>query len=70
MSGHDLLANSTDGRDRGRFRLATNRRVELTLQKELDDVGLKTIRDIHVAKDVKANEPLTGPAKTMRYILI
>ena len=65
MARRDIHPDMPD-RDRGRFRHATNRRIELTLRKELDDVGKKSVMDIHAAKEARLREPLEEPVKTMR----
>ena len=47
---------------RGGFRFATNRKVELILQKELDDVAKKSITQINAFKEARKNAPLSEAA--------
>jgi hypothetical protein len=58
----------TDNRDRSRFRLATSRREELTMQQELDDVGKKSIAEIVVAKEARKAIEDEHPQEALRYV--
>ena len=54
---------------RGGFRYATNRKVELILQKELDDVAKKSITQINAFKEARKNAPLSEEEAVTKYLL-
>ncbi len=62
MSTRDL-----EERHLARFRLGTDRRVELTLQKELDNVARASIAEMATKKEAKKKEPLTIAQQNTKY---
>lgn len=64
MAGRDLYPTLPDGR--GSFRVGANRRVELTLQKELDDVALRSLAEISSRKEAVRLAPLTDDQITAK----
>ena len=62
----DLTPHLPDGAQRKPFRHATNRKVELILQRELDDVAKKSITQITAFKEARKNAPLTEEQMTAR----
>ena len=66
MTSKDLALHVPEGKSRGRFRHATNRKVEIILQQELDDVAKKSITQINAFKEARKNAPLTEEQTTSR----
>lgn len=64
MPGKDLFPNSSNGR--GAFRYGTNRKVELTLRQELDDVAQKSLSEIAANREYRRNAPLDEEEVTSR----
>ena len=70
MPGKDLYPDIPDDKQRSRFRHSTNRKVEIILQQELDDVAKKSITQIHAFKEARRNVPLTEEELNVRYKII
>ena len=68
MAKRDIYPDFPDERHRGRFRLATSRREDITLQQELDDVGKKSIAHILLTKELKQSEPVAGSEQIVRFV--
>lgn len=49
------------------FRFGTNRQVELTLRKELDDMAKKSLAEISVKREERLKAPQTEESVTSRY---
>lgn len=64
MPGKDI--NSRD--DRGSFRFGTNRKVEITLRSELDDVARKSISEIAINRELNRMAPLDEQQKIARKL--
>jgi len=60
----ELFPNKGD--NRGNFRHGTNRQVEITLRKELDDVAKKSVQEIIYKKDQNRKVPLDETEYTSR----
>ena len=50
------------------FRYGTNRRTEIALKKELDDLTRKSITEMAVTKEAELQEPLTGKEAITRFV--
>ncbi|XP_046576439.1 LOW QUALITY PROTEIN: uncharacterized protein LOC124284394 [Haliotis rubra] len=66
MAGRDLYPTLPDGR--GSFRVGANRRVELSLQKELDDVAHRSLAEISSRKEAVRLAPLTDDQITAKKL--
>ncbi|ELT94016.1 hypothetical protein CAPTEDRAFT_222812 [Capitella teleta] len=67
MSRQDLSGDALRGSN-GRFRMATDRRFDLCVQQEIEDVDKKAIIGIIASKEAQERAPLPEPARTMRTL--
>ena len=68
MAKRVIFATEPGGRDQSRFRLATSRREEITVQQEIDDLGKKSISEINLRKENRKAEKEENPHETLRFI--
>ena len=66
MDSQDVFHQSKDGRTG--FRQGTNRQVELSLRRELDDLTKKSLKAVTVSKVKKQMEPLTNSQKNILLV--
>jgi len=59
---------STDYDKKRMLHLGTTPRQEISIQKEIDDVALRTIHEIAYLKNVKANEEPSDVEKITKYV--
>jgi hypothetical protein len=62
--GGELLPTNKNGTSS--FRFGTNRQVELTLRKELDDMAKKSLAEIAVKREERLKAPPTEETFTSR----
>ena len=65
MANSDFQADFPNDRGK-RFRLGTNRKVEMTLKQELDDVAKKSVAEILTQREVTKQEPLPPKASNIK----
>ncbi|XP_052720831.1 uncharacterized protein LOC128192291 isoform X6 [Crassostrea angulata] len=66
MPGGELHPSNKNGS--GSFRFGTNRQVELTLRKELDDMAKKSLNEIAVKREERLNFPQSDEIVTSRKL--
>ncbi|XP_061164225.1 uncharacterized protein LOC133173256 [Saccostrea echinata] len=66
MPGGELQPSNKNGT--GSFRFGTNRQVELTLRKELDDMAKKSLNEIAVKRDERLKLPQSEETVTTRRL--
>lgn len=64
MPGGELHSSNKNGT--GSFRFGTNRQVELTLRRELDDMAKKSLNEIAVKREERLKLPESDEAVTSR----
>lgn len=64
MPGGELHPSNKNGS--GSFRFGTNRQVELTLRKELDDMAKKSLNEISVKREERLKLPQSDEVVTSR----
>lgn len=68
MSNKDLFPHLPNESKKRRFHHSTNRKEEIILQQELNDVAKKSINQINAFKEARKNVPLSEEEANARYI--